>query len=81
MGQCAEILDEGRAGILVPTRAPDAVAGALIELLRAPDRRRQLGDALHGRVEQEYSHASVVAAVAAMYEDIGAHPAAPVRAP
>lgn len=68
VGQCAEALDEGRVGLLVPPRSPDALAEALLSLLRAPERRAQLGAAFRDRVRQWYSEESVLAQVCAVYE-------------
>jgi glycosyltransferase involved in cell wall biosynthesis len=68
VGQCAEALDDGRVGLLVPPRSPDALAEALLSLLRAPERRAQLGAAFRDRVRQWYSEESVLAQVCAVYE-------------
>jgi glycosyltransferase involved in cell wall biosynthesis len=70
VGQCAEILDEGRAGELVPPRRPDALAAALVSLLQNPDRRRTLGDVLYARVQQRYSKDQVVARICDIYESV-----------
>ena len=55
VGQCAEILDEGRAGLLVPPGSPDQLAEALVGLLTSPARRSTLGNELKRRVEELYS--------------------------
>ena len=60
VGQCPEVLDNGRAGILVPPKAPEHLAGALIELLQSAERRSVLGRALHQRVQSSYSTASII---------------------
>ncbi|MGH9945427.1 MAG: glycosyltransferase, partial [Pyrinomonadaceae bacterium] len=39
VGQCAEVLAEGRAGLLVPPGDPAVLAEALLTLLRSPERR------------------------------------------
>jgi glycosyltransferase involved in cell wall biosynthesis len=38
-----ELIRSGEVGLLVPQRDPDALAAALLELLRNPERRRRLG--------------------------------------
>ncbi len=60
VGQCPEVLDNGRAGILVPPKSPEHLAGALIELLQSAERRSVLGRALHQRVQSSYSTASII---------------------
>jgi len=54
IGQCAEVLDEGRAGLLIPPAAPDELAEALLSLLRSPEMRKGLGNRLQRRVEESY---------------------------
>jgi glycosyltransferase involved in cell wall biosynthesis len=53
VGQCPEVLEEGQAGILVPSKSPDRLAEALLSLLQSPNRRDALGQQLH-RVCQVY---------------------------
>jgi len=72
VGQCAEVLDDGRAGELVAPASPEALATALIGLLRSPERRQQLGAALQSRVRRLYSAGPVMEKVCAIYETVGA---------
>jgi glycosyltransferase involved in cell wall biosynthesis len=55
VGGVPEILVDGVTGRLVPPRAPEALAAALIELLRDPSARLELGAAARARVETEFS--------------------------
>ena len=70
VGQCAEVLDGGRAGCLVSPDEPDQLAAALIELLRSPERRRQLGLQFHQRVMEFYSPETALHRVCELYEEI-----------
>jgi len=54
VGGTPEILD-ATCGILVPARDPRAVAGALVQFAREPERRRQLGHAARLRVEERFT--------------------------
>jgi len=46
-----EILDSGRAGVLVPEQDPEALAGALADLLQDPARRGRLAEVGRARAE------------------------------
>lgn len=70
VGQCAEVLDEGRAGVLVPPAAPAKLAEELVSLLRSPERRRSLGEQLRRRVREFYSPAPVVEKICRVYDAV-----------
>jgi glycosyltransferase involved in cell wall biosynthesis len=55
VGDVPEMLDEGRAGVIVAARDPAALAGALRPLLEDEERRAALGRAARRRVERGYS--------------------------
>jgi glycosyltransferase involved in cell wall biosynthesis len=67
VGQCAEVLEEGEAGLLVPASAPEALAGALVRLLRAPAERTRLGNRLRIRVESRYGADLILDEIDAVY--------------
>jgi len=70
VGECAEILDEGAAGILVPPSTPDSLASGLLRLLQSPDLRARLGERFRGRVKQNYSVETIMKQVCKVYERI-----------
>jgi glycosyltransferase involved in cell wall biosynthesis len=70
VGQCAEVLDEGRAGILVPPREPQRLAEALVSLLDSPVQRVALGEIFRQRVRDFYSADSIVGRVCEVYEQV-----------
>ena len=70
VGQCAEVLDEGRAGMLVPAREPGRLAAALLSLLSAPAERAALGELLRERARQLYSADAIVRQVCEIYEQV-----------
>ena len=49
-----ELVQDGVTGLIVPQRAPEALAGAIDRLLDDPDLGRRLGDAGRRRVEQSF---------------------------
>jgi len=44
VGQCADVLEGGKAGILVPPGDPRALADGVLRLLASPEERTQLAD-------------------------------------
>ncbi|HVG31091.1 MAG TPA: glycosyltransferase [Pyrinomonadaceae bacterium] len=70
VGQCAEVLDDGRAGLLVPAREPDRLAEALSALLGSPARRAALGETFRRRARLLYSADSIVGQVCEVYERV-----------
>ena len=67
VGQCAEILEEGRAGWLVPPAEPAALAEAISTLLDDPSRRSALGSALRAHVQACYGQEQIIARIAEIY--------------
>jgi glycosyltransferase involved in cell wall biosynthesis len=70
VGQCAEILDYGQAGILVPPGNASALASALIRLISDPGSYAKLGQRLHDRIRSTYSQAAALACLTAVYEKV-----------
>lgn len=54
VGQCAEVVNYGQSGIVVPPSAPQEMAKALLDLIENPQKRVELGVALKERIEKEY---------------------------
>lgn len=55
VGACAQLLEQGAAGRVVPAAAPAALADAIVALARDPAARRRLGEAARARAEARYS--------------------------
>jgi glycosyltransferase involved in cell wall biosynthesis len=68
VGQCADVLDNGRAGMLVPPRAPDALAAALVELLTLPMTRHRLRDRLRRHVHAHYTAETGLREICRIYD-------------
>jgi glycosyltransferase involved in cell wall biosynthesis len=60
----------GEEGLLVPPGDPEALARALGELLRDPDRARLLGEAGRRRTENEFSHQTLVGRIEGVYHAV-----------
>ena len=74
VGPAAETL--GDAGVLVQPDDPAELAIAIVGLLRAPNRRRALGDAARRRALTHFTHDRVVRVYGALYTDLAAPPPA-----
>jgi glycosyltransferase involved in cell wall biosynthesis len=70
VGQCSQVLDEGRAGILVEPRAPEALADALKTLLSSPGLRTELGQKLGQHVMRLYNPEVVMRQLCDLYETV-----------
>lgn len=70
VGQCAEVLGNGSAGIIVPPAEPGRLGAALISLLESEELRRELGEKFRQRVRQSYSADAVISEVCRMYEEV-----------
>lgn len=70
VGQCAEVLEEGRAGLLVAPGDPVQLAAALVSLLQSAERHRELATRFRGRIEQAYSPTAAMQQICAFYDDI-----------
>jgi glycosyltransferase involved in cell wall biosynthesis len=70
VGQCAQVLNNGRAGILVESRSARELARALEYLLEFPERRRAFGAIFREHVEQNYSPSAVLTKLSRIYENL-----------
>ncbi len=70
VGQCEDVLEGGRAGILVPPSSPDELADALLALLRSPEERRRFGREFQQRVQREYSADAAMGRIVALYDAV-----------
>jgi glycosyltransferase involved in cell wall biosynthesis len=70
VGDVPEMLDHGRAGILVEPRDPLGLRAALRRLLDDDDERRRLGRAARERAETTYPSDRVARGLAGLYEEL-----------
>jgi glycosyltransferase involved in cell wall biosynthesis len=68
VGECEQVLDRGRAGVLVPSQAPAELAEALLSLLQSAERRALLGDRFLQRVKGLYSATPIMKQICRVYE-------------
>jgi glycosyltransferase involved in cell wall biosynthesis len=70
VGQCAEILDHGRAGLLVAPGQVDELANALLTLLRSPRLRAVLGARVRAHVLECYGPDKVMQKIESIYQSL-----------
>lgn len=70
VGQCAEVLDQGRAGYLVPRSSPEPLADALVELLASPELRALRGAAFRRHVSGHFSPEIALGQLAHIYHSM-----------
>jgi glycosyltransferase involved in cell wall biosynthesis len=68
-GGIVEVIEDGTTGLLVPPGDPEALARAIIALLRDPERRARMGTAGLARVQERFTVARMVAGTRAVYEE------------
>jgi glycosyltransferase involved in cell wall biosynthesis len=70
VGGTPEIIEAGVAGLLIPPRDPDALADAIISLLRNPDLRRRMSQAGQERVANYFTIECMVEQTEQLYEQL-----------
>ena len=70
VGGLAELIEDGVSGLLVTPEDPNALADALIRLLRDKKRRQQMGQAARRRAETMFSHRVVVPRTIDLYRQV-----------
>jgi glycosyltransferase involved in cell wall biosynthesis len=68
-GGLPEVVNDGVTGLLVPPQDDEALAQAIVSLLRDPSRRQTMGDAGYARVASEFSIEKMVSETVRVYED------------
>ncbi|NUS95980.1 MAG: glycosyltransferase [Gemmatimonadaceae bacterium] len=70
VGQCADVVDGGRAGMLVTPGRDDELAAALLELLGSADRRAVLAAGLRERTTRMFDPGTVMGQISAVYDEV-----------
>jgi len=66
----AEIVDDGKSGLLFETENSNELARAMIKLIRDGERRLQIGSAARQRIVEEFASSLITANMATLYEQV-----------
>ena len=69
-GALPEVVGEDGAGILIPTRDSEALAQAILEVLRNPERRKKMGITGRQRVEKLFTWERVAERTVEVYKEL-----------
>jgi len=70
VGQCPDVLDGGRAGILVPPGSPESLAQAVLFLLESPQKRAIFGARLDQHVRDRFDPRAITEQICCIYDTI-----------
>jgi glycosyltransferase involved in cell wall biosynthesis len=70
VGDCATVLDEGRAGVLVPANSAQQLADGLLSLLKSSEKREELGEAFFTHVRDNYNARKAIDQICRIYEAV-----------
>lgn len=70
VGGIPELVEDGVTGILVPPASPEALAEAILSLLRDPARRMRLGEAGRSRVVEGFRFETMMKGYETLYETL-----------
>lgn len=70
VGQCAEVLDNGRVGILVQPGSPVALSDGLVAFLKSPEKRAAFGCEFFKRVRATYGAETVLRQISNVYQTV-----------
>ena len=69
-GGIPEQINDGETGLLVPANDPEALAQAILELARDPDRRKSLAAAARTKVREEFAPETQVRLLMEVYAEV-----------
>lgn len=70
VGGIPEVVKDNETGILVPPKAPEALARAIIALLKSEEKRQKMGEAAKNWVDDKFSASRMVERVSNLYSEL-----------
>jgi len=69
IGGILEVVEDGQTGLLVLPKNPDALAGAVMELLRDPERAQEMGRQGRIKVKETFTTRKMIAEIENLYQN------------
>jgi glycosyltransferase involved in cell wall biosynthesis len=73
-GSLPEVVDDGKTGYIVPSRDPEALAGAIVSLLKDPAACRRMGEQGYMKLKTDMAWSTIVQSILAVYNDLSPTP-------
>ena len=70
VGECAEVVDNGKCGILVTSKNPDRLAEAMGELAQKPENAKCLSEKFQKRIRKLYAKEAIIDRVLKIYREL-----------
>lgn len=70
VGGIPELVEHGKTGLLIPPNDPHALAEAVVQLLRDPQRAQRMGQVGYEKIRREFSLHAMAARTEAMYDQL-----------
>ncbi len=70
VGQCSEVLDHGKCGVLVPPSTPEGLANALAALASSQEQREAYASAFHEHIQKQYAKDAVMEDMMKLYRNV-----------
>ena len=70
VGGLPDVVHDGETGYLVPAKQPEALAAAILELIRNPQRAEQMGQCAQLSVKERFSVQRLVCDTESLYQDL-----------
>jgi glycosyltransferase involved in cell wall biosynthesis len=70
VGSLPEVVDDGVTGYVVPPRDPEALAAAIVRLLKDPDGCRRMGEQGYAKLKTDMAWSTIVESLLAVYREV-----------
>jgi glycosyltransferase involved in cell wall biosynthesis len=70
IGGVPEVVEDGKTGILVPPKNPEALAGAVIELLNNPGKTKEMGRLGRLRIKEKFTTGNMISEIEILYRSL-----------
>ncbi|KLK89299.1 glycosyl transferase family 1 [Methanoculleus sediminis] len=74
VGSLPEVVDDGVTGYVVPPRDPQALAAAIVRLLKDPGACRRMGEQGYAKLKTDMAWSTIARSLLAVYSELGSAP-------